>query len=449
MTRRSGELRTVLLRTSHFSLLTFSFVLLTSHFSLLTSAVPAAAPFFTARSQPAEYSGPGRDEPPPTDLKEIRLGWFGPTDPNHPTAGGMWCAATMAVDEANQAGGYNGLPFRLAATWSENPWGTGVKGVTDLVYRQGVWALIGAPDGPSAHLVEQVVAKARLTFVNPISTDKTTNLVNVPWIFSCAPGDHLQMPILAKAIVKQAGNQGFALLSCTDHDSRLRTTELLAALKELAEPVRGCAGTGATGSLPASAMTTHPSKHGRASRPWHPKRHLEFKPASRDFAAQIQAIREAQPAAIVVIAGPDDSAAIIKALRAQGIDLPIFGGPTMGHTRFRQAAGPNAEGVTFPLLWHPSTAGKRSERFARRYRDRFAAAPDYTAAYTYDATNLLVAAVRQAGLNRARIRDAVRTLSPWQGVTGKITWDPAGASQARVGLGTIRRGQVGPVNRSD
>ena len=115
-------------------------------------------PYLDGRSSVAEYHGPGREDPPPEDVPEVRIGWFGPADPNHPTAGLMWLAATMAVDEANQAGGYRGVPFRLLSAWSENPWDTGFMGVVRLIYEEGVWAVAGAPDGPSAHLVAQVVA---------------------------------------------------------------------------------------------------------------------------------------------------------------------------------------------------------------------------------------------------------------------------------------------------
>jgi len=326
----------------------------------------------------------------------------------------MWCAASLAVEQANQTGGCEGLPFRLIGAWSENPWGTGIKDVIRLAYDEKVWAIAGSPDGPSAHLVEQVVAKARLPFVNAISTDKSTNLVNVPWIFSCAPGDHLQAPVLAKAVVSQAGRQGFVLISGTDHDSRLTTTELLAVLNKMKSFA---------------------------------KRHLEIEPDSRNLAMQLQAVREARPAAVVVIAGPLDSARFVMAFRRAGLNLPVFGGPAMGHRLFVQTAGELAEGVTFPLLWHPSTAGERGEEFAQRFADRFGVKPDYTAAYTYDAMSLLVAAVRKAGLNRARVRDAVRGLSPWPGVTGTITWDPTGQNKRPVTLGTIRNGQLLPVAR--
>lgn len=370
---------------------------------------PAASrPFFNTRSHRVEYAGPGREDPEPNDVDQIRIGWFGPSDPEHPTTGPMWSAAVMSLEEANRTGGRGGIPFRLVPAWSANPWGTGVKQVTLLAYKERVWALVGSPDGPSAHLVEQIVAKARLPFVNPVSTDKTTNLVNVPWIFSCAPGDHLLTPVLAKAIVSRSAEKGFLLVSCTDHDSRLTTAELLASMRRL---------------------------------DGYPKRHLELTPGASGFSAHLQSVRDARPAAVVVIAGPRDSARFVMALGRAGLDLPVFGGPAMGRSAFVRDAGPFAEGVTFPLLWDPTGAGRGIEEFTQRYTERVGIEPDYTAAYTYDAMNLLVAAVRKASLNRARIRDAIRELSPWPGVTGTITWDPAGHNERPVTLGTIRDGR--------
>ena len=49
----------------------------------------------------------------------------------------------MAIDEANEAGGYEGLPFRLVPVWSEDPWGTGVARLSQAVYRDGLLAILG------------------------------------------------------------------------------------------------------------------------------------------------------------------------------------------------------------------------------------------------------------------------------------------------------------------
>jgi len=60
--------------------------------------------------------------------------------------------------------------------------------------------------------------------------------------------------------------------------------------------------------------------------------------------------------------------------------------------------------------------------------------PDYTAAHAYDAANVVIAGIRQAGLNRPRIRDAVQAISPARGITGVIEWDAQGQNHRAVSL---------------
>jgi ABC-type branched-subunit amino acid transport system substrate-binding protein len=362
--------------------------------------------FYNLRIRQTDYAGTGREKEPPTNVKEVLIGYFGPSSPSDPQGGDMWNAACLAIEQANQAGGYKDLPFRLVAGWSDNPWGSGVTEVTRMAYVHKVWAVIGGIDGPSAHLAEQVVAKARLTLLNPASTDKTVNLANVPWMFSCLPADHLQAPVLARAIASQVGDKSFLLVSAVDHDSHLFTVEL------------------------TKAFTRHKLT---------PSYHFEFKPGQKNIDGLIEKIVNSKAHALVVIAGARQSAQVISAVRKKGFKGRIFGGPCMGKRSFFENAANAAEGVVFPLLY---TQVKRSNGFDEKFAARFGKRPDYLAAHTYDAVNLLIAAIRKAGLNRARIHDAVRSLSPWRGITGKIRWDPLGSNSREVHLGTVRNGRV-------
>ena len=362
--------------------------------------------FSNLRSHQTEYAGPGREKGSAANVKEVLIGYFGPSLPSDPRGGDMWNAACLAVEQANQVGGYNGLPFRLVAGWSENPWGTGVAEVARMVYVDKVWAIIGGIDGPSTHLAEQVVAKARLTLINPASTDKTVNLANVPWMFSCLPADHLLAPILAKAIASNVGKKSFILVSAVDHDSHLFTVEL-------------------TKSFIQYKLS--------------PSYQFEFKPGQDNYDGLVEEIIRRGPNALVLIAADTQSAQIISAVRQKDFKGLIFGGPCMGRRNFIEQAGSMVEGVVFPLLYEH---GKESKSFDEKFTTRYGKQPDYLAAHTYDAVNLLVAAIRKAGLNRALIRDAVRSLSPWQGVTGQIRWDPLGSNTRSVSLGTIRSGVV-------
>lgn len=362
--------------------------------------------FSNLRTHQTEYVGPGRLISPPADVKEVLIGYFGPNEPSDPRGGDMWNAACLAIEQANRAGGYKGKPFRLVPGWSDNPWGSGVTEVTRMAYVHKVWAIIGGIDGASTHLAEQVVAKARLTLINPVSTDKTVNLANVPWMFSCLPADHLQAPVLARAIASEVGDKSFLLVSAVDHDSHLFTVEL------------------------AKAFARHKLT---------PSYHYEFKPGQKNIERLTEKIIHTETHALVVIASDTQSAEIISAVRKKCFKGKIFGGPSLGRSSFLQLAGNAAEGAVFPLLY---THGKESSSFEKEFSARFGKKPDYLAAHTFDAINLLIAAIRKTGLNRARIRDAVSELSPFKGVTGTIKWDPLGANNRPVLLGTVRDGRI-------
>jgi ABC-type branched-subunit amino acid transport system substrate-binding protein len=370
-------------RPSH--LLTFS----PSH---LPTFAPSHVPTLTAQATPP-------------DPQEIKIGYFGPDNPNHPTAGQMWMAATMAIDEANDAGGYKGIPFKLVPVWSENPWGTGVRDLMKSVYDDGLWAIVGAPDGHSAHLAAQVVAKAQLTFISAVSTDRTTHTANVPWVFSCTPGDHLLAPPLADAIVAQAAGEPFGVVSCTDHDSRMFVKALLTALEE---------------------------------RQAFPSIHVHFQPQDTDFARQLESLREANPAAVALIAGPESAAMFLVALHIAGLNFTVFGDARLGQTLFAERAGNAADGVTYPHLWPGPTVNDQAAAFTHRFKERFARHPDYTAAYAYDAANILIAAICHAGLDRTLVRDAIRELSPYSAVSGTIRWDATGQNAQSVGVRSVR-----------
>lgn len=341
---------------------------------------------------------------------EILIGYFGPGTSTHPQAGDMFSAASLAIEQANQAGGYNGAPFRLVTGWSDNPWGSGVKEVVRMAYEHKVWAIIGGIDGPSTHLAEQVVAKARLTLISPASTDKSVNLANVPWMFSSLPGDNIQAPVLADAISSSIAADPFVLISATDHDSHLFTDELKKSFIE---------------------------------QRINPRYHFEFKPGEKNFTVFLDKLIPVKAKALVIIAGADDSANLIGAVRKKDFKGDIFAGPSIGRRRFLEKAGHTAHGVIFPLLYMPN---KKTESFEKQFSKRFGKRPDYLAAHTYDTVNLLIFAIKKAGLDRAKIRDAVKELSSWNGVTGAFIWSAHGANTRPVQLGTIIDGRVVSVS---
>lgn len=378
-----------------------------------------SVPFFELRSHESRYVGPAGPRLRPEDVEDVPIGYFGPFDPEDPLYGRVWQAAERAVTQANAEGGFEGKPFRLVPAWSTDPWGTGVSQLARLVYRDQVWAIVGGVDGPSTHLAEQIVAKARVALVSPLSTDKTVNLANVPWMFSLAPGDHLIAPVLAEAIVQHLAVERLVVLTAKDHDSFLLAQELLKSLRD---------------------------------RQVHPRYKFIYDAAA---AAEMQPLIEqctaAQPEGVVIVADVMSTAQLVHRLRETGFAGWIVGGPAMGRDIFLEQAGALAGNVLFPLMVEPAAMG-----FLRLAPEREAAAvepppgsladghADFAALLTYDAVQLVVRAIRTAGLNRTDIKAALREHSPARGVTGRVEWDNLGTNTRPPAVATLRDGKVVP-----
>ena len=80
--------------------------------------------------------------------------------------------------------------------------------------------------------------------------------------------------------------------------------------------------------------------------------------------------------------------------------------------------------------------------FCGRFRERFHKAPETYAAHAFDGMNMLLWAIQNAGLNRAKIRDVVAyRMEPWQGVTGEIRFSPVLDDVGEVFLARREGGQ--------
>jgi len=185
--------------------------------------------------------------------------------------------------------------------------------------------------------------------------------------------------------------RGFALVSAIDHDSRAFAAQLkLAFVRDRLSPVL----------------------------------HLEWPGGTEDPAHIARDLEAGAPEAVVVVAAARESAALIKAIRETGFAGAMLSGPWIA----RADPDPRLDGVLYPAL------GDIPPAFQTKFLTRYGRLPDYTAAHAYDAANIVIAAIRTAGLNRSRIRDAVQALSPTRGVTGAIEWDEQGQNRRGVSL---------------
>ena len=125
-------------------------------------------------------------------------------------------------------------------------------------------------------------------------------------------------------------------------------------------------------------------------------------------------------------------AIIAKNMRQSGWQVPLFQSHGFGNIKYAEAAGVAAEGIIFPcgrLLVVDSLAATHPQKslliqYKGEYEAKYKEDASAFGGYGFDAINMVVAAIRQGGNGRARVRDAVEGLKNFPGVGGVFSFTP-------------------------
>jgi ABC-type branched-subunit amino acid transport system substrate-binding protein len=296
-------------------------------------------------------------------------------------------AVELALEEANAAGGVDGLPFELYARNDDALWGSSSNTLVSFAYEDRVWALIGSPDSNSTHVALRAAFKAEIPIVNVGSTDPTLTETGLPWIIRLTPDDRQTSYRLAQLLFVEQEFVRVAVVRASNRYGRFGVREFRDAARRLQRP------------LPLE---------------------VQFAPGQQDFTSELDRVERARVDAVLLWADAPDAARILRALRGRGMTQPIFGTDRMVSPEFLELAGADAEGAVATTWIGPGREDPAWLAFRSRFRQRFGVEPDVHAAYSYDAARLVTMAVRHAGLNRVRIRDALACVRNFQGVSGNI-----------------------------
>jgi len=372
-----------------------------------------AKPYYENYTSLVEYNGAARDVSTPSlkDISEVRIGFLGPIY-NHPdqALGRMMLdGATLAVEEANAAGGYGGKPFRLMLHNDSAIWGASSNEIVKMTYDERVWAMLGSISGDTTHIALRVALKGELPIINTAATDPTIPETLVPWILTAIQDDRVQGYTLARRIYTELGLQRVAILRVNDRYGRFGVMKFRNASQRLGHPV---------------------------------VIEQKYSQGDSDFHRELRVIQDSRADAILLWADQEAAGNILKQMREMGMKQPVFGSFRVYGSRMLQIAGPAAEGLEFVFPYDPIRDDPVWVDFNARFEKRFGKPPDAFASLGYDGMRILLEAICQGGLNRGRIRDALYGLQEYHGVTGQMTFDPNAKNITPVFLGTIHNGKA-------
>ena len=116
---------------------------------------------------------------------------------------------------------------------------------------------------------------------------------------------------------------------------------------------------------------------------------------------------------------------IIKQAREFGLTQPIVGGDGLASDTLVELAGQaNVNDVYYTAHFSPNSEEEDVQNFLKAYKEKFDQEADSFAALSFDASNLLIAAIESAGsADRAAVTKAIAETQDFDGVTGTFSID--------------------------
>lgn len=334
---------------------------------------------------------------------EYRIGVFAPDDDDHPVGRDLVRGVSLAVGQANAAGGINGKPLRVVRRWAADPWGAGSKEVVRMAFDDQVWAIIGGPDGEATHVAQQVATKAHLPLIAPVSSDPSLTHTRVPWIYRLPPDDRVQAEALVAKGLGPPELKRVGIVVSADHDGRIFAEEMKAAMERAQNP---------------------------------PIFELAVGPDLDDPESLADRIRSFAPDALVMRLRPNAVQRLLAALQSIGVDCAVFL-PWIPGLRLVEFP-PGYDGSVIEV--EPFRSRQQCGPYLKLVRAsvrRHGAGPTVAMVYGFDAANLVIEALRRRAGGRADLQRQLTGLSGYSGASGPISWDNGGGNIAKPTLRVV------------
>jgi branched-chain amino acid transport system substrate-binding protein len=271
-----------------------------------------------------------------------------------------------------------------------------------LITQDGVLAIIGPQSSKQAIPAGQVCNDNKTPMISPWSTNpKTTE--NRPYVFRACFLDPFQGPVAAKFVTEEFGAKKAAVLYDIASDYPKGLAEFF---KEAFEKIHGA------GSVVAFETFTTKDK---------------------DFSAQLTKIVGSGADVLFTPQYYDEVPLIVKQAQELGWKKPIMGSDSWGSAELMKLCGDACKGYSFSTHYAAAGAKGATKEFIDKYNAKYGYVPDDVAALTWDAMNLLFAAMKNTGgltgnleKDRDAIKDKLTQVKDFEGITGKMTFTPGG-----------------------
>ena len=332
--------------------------------------------------------GPGAQD-------EIRLGVNAELTGSKPTVGDS-CRKAMELlaQQVNQTGGLKvgdkKYPIKLYIEDNEDKAESAAAAAQKLISQNNVLAIIGPNASGNAIPAARICEDAKVIMITPWSTNpKTTE--GKKFVFRACFIDDFQGQVMAKFARDTLKAQTAAVLYDVASEYNKGIAEFFKKFFEAAG-----------GKVVAFESYTKDDK---------------------DFSSQLTTIKAANPDVLFLPNYYNEVPLQAQQARRLGVTCPFIGSDSWGSEELLRLGAQDLEGSFFSTHYAPDIATPKAQKFIQDYEAKYGKKPDDVAALTYDACQLLCAAITQAGaLDRKKVREALATIQKFEGVTGEMNF---------------------------
>jgi branched-chain amino acid transport system substrate-binding protein len=301
--------------------------------------------------------------------------------------------AKLALEAVNKAGGILGKKAELVIEDDQTTNPGIVLAFSKLAAQSDIVAFLGSIRSTQVHAMAPDVLKLGKPVMIGGTDPNLTHMGN-KWLFRFRPNDSYSGRVIAEYGVKTLGKKKWAIVHSTD----------------------------AFGTAGGKALTEALTKQGCA-----PVLNQGYANQSQDFTPVVLAIKQSGADILgSYFTFENDLGIFARQLRQLGVNIPWVGSPSIVNVTALKLAGPALYG-TFGVADYAEDSSDAAKAFAKEYRAVAKVAPDNQSSWTFDAVNVLSAAINKAGsTDPAKIREAILATKKFAGAEGEYNFDQNG-----------------------
>lgn len=297
----------------------------------------------------------------------------------------------MAVEDFNEAGGVDGKTIELVSEDDASSASQSASAVTKLINQDKVVGIIGAHNSACTLAGLEVLNRYGVPMITPGSSAETVLTSGCEWISRAFPGDDLQCKALLNYIEENQDVDKIGVIYSNDDFGKGGLDSITEAAEEKGKEVVS----------------------------------ESFANEDKDMTAQLSKLRDEGAEALFIWCQYTPGALIMKQARGLGWDVQFYSGTGTIHEDTFSLSDGAYYGCINSVPFISTSTDPEVQEWVDRYEEKYGTPPSQNSARAYDATMILLNAIKAAGSKEPEeVQKAIRSTKDYDGLQGNISIDP-------------------------